>query len=451
MDETEVLAENVERASYDDIPADAVADAKQAIRDVVGVAIYGSHHEVGDLVTGYVERSFGDGEATLIGRGTTTAPGAALVNGSYAHAIDYDDTFESIVIHPSGPVFSATLAATEMTEGSGTDLLTGYVVGVEAAYRVGHSTYPNHYDHGWHSTGTAGSFGAAAAAGSVLGLSVAELRNAFAVVASSSSSLKKNFGSMTKPLHPGHAAQMGVRATLLAEAGFTGDEAIFEGEMGYGNVMTPDGSYDPEAITEGWGDEWAVSEIGFKPYPSGVISHAAMDALRSIVLEHDFSPDDVDRITVTLEEAANEMLIHAEPENALQAKFSIEFCLAAILRERDAGVREFSDEYVTAPETRREIEKVDRDFETNLFGGDFAGYGARVVVETADGETYIGEEKRAPGSPSNPVSEDRLLTKFTNCAEAVLDADDAAAAANAIEELDADGALDRMLTAVKPT
>lgn len=448
MDETEVLAENVERTTYDDISADALADAKRAIRDVVGVALYGSHHEVGELVTGYVERSFGIGEATLIGRGTTTGPGAALANGAYAHAIDYDDTFESIVIHPSGPVFSAALAATETVDGTGTDLLTGYVVGVEVAYRVGHSTYPNHYDHGWHSTGTAGSFGAAAAAGSVLGLSVDELRHAFAVVASSSSSLKKNFGSMTKPLHPGHAAQMGVRGALLAEAGFTGDEAILEGEMGYGNVMTPNGSYDPDVISEGWGEDWAVSEIGFKPYPSGVISHAAMDALRSIVLEHELAPDDVECITVTLEEAANEMLIHAEPENSLQAKFSIEFCLAAILREREAGVREFSDEYVTAPETRHEIEKVDRDFETNLFDGDFAGYGARVAVETVDGETYVGEEKRAPGSPSNPVDEDRLVAKFTNCAEAVLDADDAATAASAIEELEADGALDRMLAAV---
>lgn len=109
MDETEVLAENVDRTTYDDIPADAVADAKRAIRDVVGLVVYGSHHKVGNLVTGYVERSFSDGNATFIGRGTTTGPGAALANGAYAHAIDYDDTFESIVIHLSGPIFRQRL------------------------------------------------------------------------------------------------------------------------------------------------------------------------------------------------------------------------------------------------------------------------------------------------------------------------------------------------------
>jgi 2-methylcitrate dehydratase PrpD len=448
MSATEALVA-LTRSSYDEIPDEVVSRAKTSIRDVLGVAIYGSQHEVGDRIGRYVDRaSPGDG-ATVLGRGTASAPGAALANGTFAHAIDYDDTFESMVLHPSAPVFPAALAAAEAADATGRDLLTGYILGVEAEFRVGHSVYPSHYDHGWHHTGTIGSFGAAAAAASVLDLSAAATTNAFGIVASGSSALKKNFGSMTKPLHPGHAAQTGLRAAMLAAEGFTADEAILDGDMGYGVVMSPDGSYDPTVIEEGR-DSWGVLDNGFKPYPSGVISHAAMEATRRLVAEHDLTPETVERMTVTLDEAASEMLIHAQPEDELQAKFSIEFCLAAVLREGDAGVQEFTDEYVTAPETRAVIERVERDFEPDLFGGEFAGYGARVVVETTDGETYTAEEQRAPGSPTNPLPEARWEAKFDDCVAPVLDEAARVEIIEAIDTLEAAGSLDRLVAASRP-
>lgn len=448
MSATEALVE-LTRSGYDEIPDQVVSRAKTSIRDVLGVAIYGSQHDVGDRISRYVDRaSPGDG-ATVLGRGTATPPGAALANGTFAHAIDYDDTFESMVLHPSAPVFPAALAAAEAADATGRDLLTGYILGVEAEFRVGHSVYPSHYDHGWHHTGTIGSFGAAAAAASVLDLSAEATTNAFGIVASGSSALKKNFGSMTKPLHPGHAAQTGLRAAMLAEDGFTADDAILDGEMGYGMVMSPDGSYDPSVIEEG-GEKWGVLDNGFKPYPSGVISHAAMEATRRLVAEHDLTPETVERMTVTLDEAASEMLIHAQPEDELQAKFSIEFCLAAVLREGDAGVQEFTDEYVTAPETRAVIERVERDFEPDLFGGEFAGYGARVVVETTDGETYTAEEQRAPGSPTNPLPEARWEEKFDDCVAPVLDEAARVELIDAVDALETEGSLDRLVTASRP-
>lgn len=466
--ETAKLAAFVTDTDFGDIPAEVVADAKRAIRDYCGVALYGSQHPVGKRITSYVAAAMPGNDATLLGGRTTSAPGAALANGTYGHAIDFDDTFESIVIHPSSPMFPAAFASAELVGKEGTDVLTGYVLGVETAFRVGHATYPSHYENGWHATGTIGAFGAAAAAASVLGLSADETRHALGISASSSSSLKKNFGSMTKPLHAGHAAQMGLRAALLAREGWTADRSVLEDELGYGAVMTVENAYDPTAITGGLstltedggnhmgtsgsderGERWAMADNGFKPYPSGVITHAAMDAARRIAEDEDLAAADVERVTVALDEAASEMLIHADPENALEAKFSIEFCLAAVLRAGDPGVNEFTDEYVQSADTQDAMEKVERAFEPDLFGGGFAGYGARVTIETMEGETHVAEEAHAPGGPTNPVSEERLDAKFRECAGEVLDDEGVETVVSAIDRLEDDGALGDLTETVR--
>lgn len=448
MDATETLAAFVDETTLSDVPSDAQEKAKEAITDLVGVAIYGSHHEVGDKITAFVETDAPGDTATMFARGSASSTGAALANGTYGHAVDYDDTFESIVIHPTSPVFSAALAAAEDADGTGEDVLTSYLIGIEIAYRTGHSTYPSHYENGWHSTGTVGTFGATAAAASVMDLEPDEIEHAFGIAASMSSALKKNFGTMTKPLHSGHAAQMGVRSAKLASSGFTADTSIFGGEIGYGNVMTIGDTYDPEELTAELGETWAVMDLGYKPYPSGVITHAAMEAFRDIVLQNDLEPENVDEIVVSLDDAASEMLHHENPETGLEAKFSIEFCLAAVLLEDDPGIHEFTDEYVTDPETREQTAKVERDFKENLFGGNFANYAARVSAETTDGETYTAEMKHAPGHPTNPLSEERLRAKFDECTRDVLPDSEAEAAYEAIWALDEDGSLEQLLDAV---
>lgn len=449
MSETQQLAAFVVEAEYGDLPADVIEHAKTAILDYVGVAVYGAEHEVGERIASYVERCMSGQESTVIGRTRASPPGAALANGVFGHAIDYDDTFESIVLHPTAPTFAATLAAGETVDATGRELLVSYVVGVETAFRVGHSTYPSHYEKGWHATGTTGSFGATAAAASVMGLDVETTAQAFGIVASGSSSLKKNFGTMTKPLHAGHAAEQGVRAALLASEGFTADTAVFEETLGYGEVMTTEGGYDPEELTADLGEEWGTLDIGFKPYPSGVITHAAMEALREQVIEHDLRPEDVDRIEVALDDAASEMLHHHEPTDGLQAKFSIEFCLAAVLRERDPGIHEFTDGYVTSEETREGIVKVERAFEPNVLGGDYAGYGARVTVETTGGDTLTTSMREAPGSPSNPMSDERLRAKFVENVAARTDENHARELLEAVERLDENGGLSGLLDGLR--
>jgi 2-methylcitrate dehydratase PrpD len=449
MDETAELAQFVAETTLDEVPESDRAHGKTAIRDYLGVALFGSGHEVGQQAAAYVSAASDGSDATVLGRGTASGPGAALANGTFGHAIDYDDTFESVVIHPTSPVFPAALAAAEQAGASGSAALTGYLVGTETTYRIGHATYPSHYDHGWHSTGTIGAFGAVAASASVLGMEPETICQGFGIVASGASALKKNFGSMTKPLHAGHAASTGLRATLLAHEGFTADSSILEGDLGYGTVMTPGGEYQPSDITDGLGTEWHVTNIGFKPYPSGVITHAAMDGTRELLEREGLAAADVSSVTVTLDEAASEMLIHEDPTDALQAKFSIEFCVASVLRALNPGIHEFTDEYVQSDELRSEMAKVNREFERSLFGDGFAGYGARVVVQTSDGTRHETEVRHTPGSPSNPVSEDRLWDKFAECAGVTLSKENLESVADAVDNLEEPGSLSRLVESVR--
>lgn len=447
---TRRLAKFVASCEFGDLPPDVRDRSQTLILDVLGVALYGSREPIGEQISSYVNLTAPGEGATVIGTGTASPTGAALANGVFAHATDYDDTFESVILHPSASVLPAALAAAEYVDATGRELLAGYVAGVDAAYRLGRAVFPSHYDHGWHATGTVGSFGAAAAAASVVGQSAREVQQSFGVVASSTSSLLKNAGSMTKPLHAGHAAQMGVQATLLVEEGFTATDDILDGPRGYGAVMTPGGGFDPELVSVTAGEEWGIRDVGVKPYPSGRITHAGMEALRTLMLEDDLVADEVARVTVTLDAAAEKILTYEEPDNQFEAKASIEFPHAAILRERDAGVRLFTDEYITAAETREQMAKIERAFEEDLFDDGYAGYGARITVETTSGRQLTTEKKHAIGSPANPLSDDRLREKFDECASRALDAGERARLEEAVEQFDSAESIDELCSALVP-
>lgn len=438
MEETSVLSRHVATCEYGSIPAPVLERSRTLVRDLLGVALYGSQHATGRRIAAYVDATAPGERSTVFGRGTASPTGAALANGVFAHLLDYDDTFESVVLHPSAAVFPAALAVAEHVDATGGELLTGYVVGLDVALGLGRATFPSHYDYGWHATGTLGSFGAAAAAASVLDLDVERTEHALGMVASSSSSLLKNAASMTKSLHAGHAAQMGVRAALLAAEGFTADREVLEGDRGYGSLMTPDGSYDPAAVTADLGETWAVMDVGIKPYACGRITHAGLEALRTILRREELTAEDVARVTVTLDAAAAKILDYEEPTNQFEAKASIEFPHAAVLREGRAGVHEFTDEYVREPRTRTQMAKIERAFEENLFERGYGSYGARLVVETTDGRTVEATETDAIGSPANPLSETRLRRKFEECAGAVLSPEEVATLDAAVEDLGTD-------------
>lgn len=422
MNETDRLAGLVVETDYGDFNQEAIDAAITAIRDFIGVALYGSRHPIGEKIHNYVTGAQPGTAATVIGRDSASPEGAAVANGVAGHAIDYDDTFESIPIHPTAPAFSAALAAAEYADATTRALLTGYLIGVETTLRIGRAMFPGHYYNGFHATGTVGSFGATAAAASILGLPVPQVRRAFGVCASGSSSLRKNFGTMTKPYHAGHAAGVGVRAACLARAGFTADASILEGETGYGSVMAF-GDYEPAEITGGWGDGWAVTDIGFKGYPVILIVQAPMEALRRVLAREDLNGEAIESVTATLPDKAVDVLTDEAPTDADQAKFTIEFPLAAILRDGTLSLDQLTDEYVREQRTREEMAKVRGVFDSAALGDGFDRYGGQVRVRTTDGAEFTESERITPGMPDNPLSVDRLREKFVDCAQPVLGRD----------------------------
>src|SRR5206468_2595290 len=218
---------------------------------------------------------FGPPQATVLGRGERVdIMHAAMLNGIASHTFDFDDTHLETVIHPAGPVASAILALAEYTEVTGRAFLHAFVLGVEVECRIGKAVYPSHYDIGWHITGTAGVFGAAAAAGKLLGLSEQQLVWALGIAATQSSGLREMFGSMCKPFHVGVAARNGLAAALLAAKNFTSADNGIEGRRGFANVLSA--KRDCHAITEGLGETWELLRNTYKPFACGIVIHPAI-------------------------------------------------------------------------------------------------------------------------------------------------------------------------------
>lgn len=417
MTATEELVRFV--ASTDSIPAGTAERSTVAVRDLLGVALAGTASDVGGTLRGYADASPAAGSMTVVDGTAAGAERACLLNGAYGHAVDFDDTFAAFPLHPTTVVAPAALTAGELADADGNGFLRAFAVGVEVLYRVGRSVFPTQYRRGFHSTAAVGPLGAAAAAGVLLDLDPDELRHAFGVAASSAGGLRKNFGTTTKPLHAGFAASAGLRATLLARAGATADRNILNGETGYGRVMAGD-DYDP-----GWlaaSGFAGVDDVALKLYPSAHITHGSMEALRQVRERYGLGPGDVESVTATMHPGGADVLVHDDPRTGLAAKFSIDFCLAAVLREGTPGLGAFSDDYVTAPETRAAMETVESVYDADAVA-DLGRYGGRVTVETTEGATYEAAAD-APGSPENPASEDRLREKFDACvADTDVDAD----------------------------
>lgn len=443
---TATIAKFATSIELEEIPESVVDHAKQHFRDTIGVALAGSTLDIGNTVVAYTRTNAPGDAATLIGRGTASPAGAAFANGVLAHAMEWDDTpgAPHHLSHPSSPTLPAALAAAEIEDATGAALLAGYIGGIEVLSRLERASFPDHYFHGWHDTGTYGVFGAVSAASSILNLTEVEAKHALGIAASCSSGLRKNNGTMAKPFHAGHAAEDGFRAALLAREGFTADTAIFEGHIGYGAVYSP-GEYDPTPV-ESVGEEWDTLEYGYKPFPGITHNHGAQTALLRLVEREDLTPEDVAQITVTLAEAAEDILWVTEPEDPFEAICSIEFNLATILRERGHSVEQYTDAYVTDPETREQMDKVVR-----RFGFDDPEnrdqFSAKLVVETVDGRTFVEEQDYSPLS----MDEAAIREKFYTCAETALESDDASRIDEAIDMLEKAGSMDALLASVRTT
>ncbi|HZM48318.1 MAG TPA: MmgE/PrpD family protein [Burkholderiales bacterium] len=419
---TQRLAEFVINTRTSDIPTEVLDASRDALIDTVGVALVGSLDEVGEITLRYVSDLGARREATIWGTSVQTSMAeAAFANGVSGHALDFDDVHASVHGHPSTTLVPAVIAAGEAVGASGKDVLAAYAVGLEVGGKLGTAFGNGHYQRGWHSTATTGVFATAAAVARLLGLNVAQLRNALGLAASQASGLLRNFGTMTKPFHAGHAARCGVQSALLARAGFTADISIFDGTDGFLRTYGEKDAQPLEPLIEKLGKPWeAVSPgISFKRWPCCYCNHRPIGALLAMLKKHDIRAAEVEAIEVGFPPGTDTALIHTNPQTGLEAKFSIEYSAAATVLDGKVGMDSYTDVMVNRPEARALLKKVRRyRIEGDRMYSGATGFND-VLVRTSRGE-FKAREDRAPGSPAWPVSAGERDEKFLDCAGRLL-------------------------------
>jgi 2-methylcitrate dehydratase PrpD len=422
---TKEIASFIVNTSYDDLPCEALRIAGRCLIDGTGVILGGSTDEASVILRKYLISIGGKEEAAVFGtKLRLSSPAAALANGTSGHAQDFDDTQLSnspgriygLLTHPTTPVLAATYAVGEEGRISGKKFLAAFMLGFEVECKIAEAINPIHYMKGYHTTGTIGAFGAATAAGKVLGLSEDQMRFALGIVASMSAGLRANFGTMTKPLHAGRAAESGVMAARLARLGYNADPNILENPWGFLKILG-DG-FDSNVISGKLGKPYSIVEPGvsIKPYPSGVLSHPSMNAMLELVKEHDLIRQDVDEIYLYAGSNILNPLRYALPQTGLEGKFSIPFCLASILLRRRAGVKEFSDDFVRSPEVQELMRRVKTILDPEIEARGYTKIMSRVEVRLKDGRVLQKDSGPYKGGPENPLSEKELDEKFSSCA-----------------------------------
>jgi 2-methylcitrate dehydratase PrpD len=411
-----------------DIPPEVAHLGKRSVLDGIGLALAGAASECGHIARRYLEGLGIDSArgSTVIGSAMRLpARFAAFANGLAIHADDYDDTqlavakdrVYGLLTHPTAPALPPALALAERDRRSGADFMLAYQVGVEVECKVAEAIMPRHYQHGFHSTATCGSIGAAAAAARLLGLDREATRRALSIGATQAGGLRENFGTMTKPFHAGRAAENGVVAAEIAALGFTASPNGLEADRGF--FRAAGGGYSPEMIEGKLGDPWtfAFPGVSIKPHPSGSLTHPGMAVMMDLVKRHDIEPARVKRVAVGTNHNMPNALIHHRPKNELQAKFSMEFCMAILLLERKGGLEQFTDAVVNRADVQAMIGRIHFDVHPEAEAAGFDKMTTIIEIELDDGKLITGRADFGKGSPANPMSDAELSDKFRQCAE----------------------------------
>jgi 2-methylcitrate dehydratase PrpD len=423
---TKYVCEFVVNTRYEDIPPEVLELGKKSLLDEFGNALAGSCSEHRHAVLEYVQSLGSNGKASIIGTNRKSAARfAAFANGVWIHADDFDDTqlavlkdrVYGLLTHPTVPVLPPVLALCELGRRPGKDFLLAYNLGVEVECKIAEAINPRHYGDGFHSTGTSGSFGSAAACAKMRGLNAQQTAYALGIVAAEAGGLRENFGTMTKPFQAGHAAENGTVAADLAALGWTAAPNILEAQFGWFNAAG--GGYDNNAIMDKLGKPWTFVSpgISIKPFPCGSLNHPAMWEFLTLVKQNDVKPADVERIDCGANSKMTTTLLHHRPTNGLQAKFSMEFCLAILLLERRAGVAQFTDETVKRPDVQEWIKRVNFYVDPEAEAAGFDKMTSIIKIHLKNGKIISGQAFMAKGSPSNPMTYEETADKFRGGAE----------------------------------
>lgn len=408
---TRTLARYVRTARYEDVPEAVRAEARRSLLNWMGCAVGGAGHETLDRALAALGPLSGPAQATVIGRTERLDMlHAALMNGISSHVFDFDDTHLKTIIHPAGPVASAILALAETRAISGADFLLAFILGVEVECRIGNAVYPAHYDVGWHITGTAGVFGAAAACGRLLGLDEQRMLWALGIAGTQSSGFREMFGTMCKPFHPGRAAQNGLTAALLAANGFTSSTRVLEAPRGFANVMSTKQNF--AEITEGLGDSFEIALNTYKPFACGIVIHPTIDGCAQLRQAHGLTGDEIERIDLRVDPLVLELTGKRTPQVGLEGKFSVYHSAAVAVIHGRAGEEEYSDACVRDPRVIALRDKVQAVAEDDIREDE-----AYVTITLKDGRVLTKHVEHAIGSLARPMSDAQLEAKFRGLAE----------------------------------
>jgi 2-methylcitrate dehydratase PrpD len=424
---TRYIADFVFHTQLSGIPAEVIEFGKKSLLDGIGLALAGSMLRTAEILHTYMDSlEFGNRTATVIGKSGKLPPRfAAFVNGVAIHVEDFDDTqlaaakdrVYGLLTHPTVPVLPAAFAVAQAERKSGKDFMLAYQLGVEVETKIAEAIAPRHYQDGFHSTGTCGVFGSVTACAKLRGFDPDHIERAFAIAASQASGLRENFGTMMKPFHAGHAAEIGVFSADLTVLGWTGAEAILEAPRGFFHAFG--GTYDPSAIQDKLGKPWTFASPGvsIKPFPSGSLTHPAMTEMLNLIRSEQITAADVDQVEVGTNRNLPNALIHHHPKDALQAKFSMEFCIAILLLEGRAGLPQFTDAVVNRPDVQAMINRIRFYIDPEAEAAGYDKMTSIIKIHLKNGRIVTGRMDFAKGSPANPMSYEEVAEKFLGCAE----------------------------------
>jgi 2-methylcitrate dehydratase PrpD len=413
---TRIQARYLVTAAYDDLPGNVRKEGARTLLNWVGVAIGGSRHQTVDIAVAALTPFPGPAQASVLGRREQfDIMNAAFINGVSSHIFDFNDTHLQTIIHPAGPVASAILALSEKQPVSGKDFLNALVLGVETECRIGKAVYPNHYDVGWHITGTAGVFGAAAAVGKLLNLNEQQMVWAIGLAASQPVGLRESFGSMNKSFNPGRAASNGIFAALLASKNFTSSDHIIEAKRGWANTVSIKQDYSE--ILDGLGSRYEALLNTYKPFACGIVMHPAIDAAIQLRDENQLTGDQIERVELQVHPLVLELTGKKTLQTGLEGKFSIYHAVAVALVEGAGGEKQFNDRAVNDPAVLALRSKV---LPMVTPGIDPAQVDMTIVLK--DGRTLHRFIAHAIGSVEVPTTDKQLEGKFADLADGVIPA-----------------------------
>jgi 2-methylcitrate dehydratase PrpD len=428
---TSTISHFIAETEMGDIPQDNYTHAKVAFLDWMAVLLAGKDEPLVKKLIDYAKGMGGREQATVIGHAwQTNVIQAALINGSASHALDFDDTMQIFMGHPTVTLYPALVSLAEWQQKSGSDLLTSYIVALQVGATVASCAGVQHYLSGWHGTSTIGRIASAAGCAKLLGLNEQQTTYALGIAATQSSGLKRVFGTMTKPFHAGKAAQVGLEAALLAAEEFTCADDILEGPDGFFQLLQ--GGVNNEAL-DFLGKRWVTDKLAQKYHASCHGTHSPIEAVLDLVEKEKISITDMQSIKTIVTQTSCDVAGKTDPQTGLEGKFSIPYCVANALVTGDTGTEAFTDEKVGDADVRDLMNKISLEVMEDRIGME-----ATVQVITTAGNVYESFSDVLNEIPDLNTKQQKVKNKFMNLCSHILGETNAGQVVEAVLALEAE-------------